>query len=46
MDIPGYESLPFNIRVEMLEMVLKETKRAVRTNIIVEANFRDLERIL
>ena len=45
MTIKGYESLPFNIRVEMFEMVLKETKRAVRTNIITEANMKDLERV-
>ena len=40
----GYENLPHGVKVEMVEMILRETKSAVRNNIIVEANLADIER--
>ncbi len=40
----GYENLPHEVKVEMVEMILRETKSAVRNNIIVEANMKDIER--
>ncbi|KKK95920.1 hypothetical protein LCGC14_2667940, partial [marine sediment metagenome] len=42
----GYDNLPHEVKVEMVEMILRETKSAVRNNIIVEANMKDIERIL
>ena len=42
----GYDNLPHEVKVEMVEMILRETKSAVRNNIIVEANMKDIERLL
>lgn len=45
MAIEGYNALPYDIKVEMVEGVLRESKIAIRNNIIVNANLKDVERI-
>ena len=42
---PGYQSQPPEVRQKILEFIIKEAKSAVRKNIILKANMKDIEDI-
>ncbi len=42
---PGYQSQPPEVRQKILELIIKEAKSAVRKNIVLKANMKDIEDI-